>query len=190
MTTKSLIELAFGVKDFQVTGGPAWLDQSNYDIVAKTPTPVDLGRPALRPYLHSLLSDRYRLKFHTESKEFSGYALLLAKNGPKLTPHTGETGHHMNSHGDPRKIDMTGVDVSMAGLADYLGGQLNQAVIDKTSLQGTFDFKLEWAKDDTGEATAPLIFTALQEQLGLRLEARKVPMEVIVVDSVDKPSEN
>ena len=96
----------------------------------------------------------------------------------------------MNSHGDVRNINLTSVDVSMAILADYLGRRLNQAVIDKTGLQGTYDFKLEWAKDDTGEATAPLIFTALQEQLGLRLEARKVPMEVIVVDSVDKPSEN
>ena len=190
MTTKYLIELAYGLKDFQVTGGPVWLDQSNYDIVAKTPTPVDLGRPVLRPYLQSLLADRYHFKFHTASKDFPGYALLPAKNGPKLTPHTGETGHHMNSHGDIRKIDMTGVDASMGALADYLGSQLNQAVIDKTGLKGTFDFKLEWAKDDTGEATAPLIFTALQEQLGLRLEARKVPMEVIVADSVDKPSEN
>jgi uncharacterized protein (TIGR03435 family) len=96
----------------------------------------------------------------------------------------------MNSHGDPRKIDMTSVDVSMAALADYLGRQLNQAVVDTTGLKSTFDFTLEWAKDDTGEAAAPLIFTALQEQLGLRLEARKVPMEVIVVDSVDKPSVN
>ena len=190
MTTKYLIELAYGLKDFQVTGGPAWLDQSNYDIVAKTPTPVELNRPVLQPYLQSLLVDRYHFKFHTASKDFPGYALVLARNGPKLTPHTGEAGHHMNSHGDPRKIDMTSVDVSMAALADYLGRQLNQAVVDKTGLKGTFDFKLEWAKDDTGETTAPLIFTALQEQLGLRLEARKVPMEVIVVDSVDKPSGN
>jgi uncharacterized protein (TIGR03435 family) len=78
----------------------------------------------------------------------------------------------------------------MEGLADYLGRQLNQPVVDKTGLKGTFDFTLEWAKDDTGEASAPLIFTALQEQLGLRLKERKFPMEVIVVDSVDKPSEN
>lgn len=190
MTTKSLIEIAFAVKDFQVSGGPVWLDQANYDIIAKTPTPVDLSRPVLRPYLQSLLTDRYHFKFHTTSKDFPGYALLLAKNGPKLMPHTGEPGHHMNSHGDVRKINMTSVDVSMSALADYLGRQLNQAVVDKTGLNGTFDFKLEWARDDTGEATAPLIFTALQEQLGLRLESQKVPMEVIVVDTVDKPSEN
>jgi len=190
MTTKYLIELAYGLKDFQVTGGPVWLDQSNYDIVAKTPTPVELGRPVLQPYLQSLLADRYHLKFHTTSKDFPGFALIPAKNGPKLTPHTGEAGHHMNSHGDQRKIDMTSVNVSMAALADYLGRQLNQAVVDNTGLKGTFDFTLEWAKDDTGEATAPTIFTALQEQLGLRLESRKVPMEVIVVDSIGKPSEN
>jgi len=190
MTTKALIAEAFGVKDLQVSGGPPWLDQDNYDIIAKTPTPVGLSRKVLQPYLQSLLSDRYHFKFHTASKDFPGYALLPVKNGPKLTPHTGEEGSHMNSHGDSRKIDLTGVDVSMEGLADYLGQQLNQAVLDKTSLKGAFDFKLEWAKDDTGEASAPLIFTALQEQLGLRLEARKVPMEVIVVDSVDKPSEN
>ena len=165
--------------------------QDNYVIIAKTPTPIDLNRTALQPYLQSLLADRYHFKFHTTSKDFPGYALLLAKNGPKLTPHTGEEdGNHMNSHGDSRKIDMTSVNVSMAGLADYVGRQLNQPVVDRTGIKGTFDFKLEWAKDDTGEASAPLIFTALQEQLGLRLESQKVPMEVIVVDSVDKPSEN
>ena len=83
MTTKYLIGLAFGVKNFQVSGGPAWLDQSNYDIVAKTPTPVDLGRTVLRPYLQSLLVSRYHFKFHTISKDFPGYELVLARKQAK-----------------------------------------------------------------------------------------------------------
>jgi uncharacterized protein (TIGR03435 family) len=190
LTTQYLIRLAFGVNDFQISGGPPWLDQDNYDIVAKLPTPEEPGRKVLQPYLQSLLADRYHLKFHTESREFPGFALVVAKGGPKLTPHTGEPGHHMNSHGDPRKIDLTAVNASLAGLSGYLATQLNQEVVDKTGIAGTFDFKLEWSElDDAGESV-PSIFTALQEQLGLKLEARKVPMEVIVVDSVDKPSEN
>ncbi len=190
MTTRYLIEVAFGVKDFQVLGGPAWLDQSNYEIVAKAPTPVELTRPVLRPYLQSLLADRYHFKFHTISKEFPGYALVTAKNGSKLTPHTGSGGPGTSSNGNARKITSSGTAVSMADFADFLSRRIDQPVVDDTGLKGIFDFKLEWSKDDTGEATAPLIFTALQDQLGLRLEARKVPMEVIVVDSVDKPSEN
>jgi len=190
MTTKSLIEAAFDLKDFQVTGGPAWLDQDNYDIVAKTPTPVDLGRAVLRPYLQSLLADRYHLKYHTSSKESPGYALVLAKGGPKLTPHSGDPGSHMNSHGTAEKINMTSVGVSMAGLATFLAQHLDQPVVDDTKLGGAFDFRLEWSRDETGQSSVASIFTALQDQLGLRLEARKVPVELIVVDTVDKPSEN
>ena len=190
MTTKALIETAFGVKDFQVTGGPPWLDQDNYDIIAKTPEPVALHEKVLEPYLHSLLSDRYHLKFHTISKEFPGYALFPAKNGPKLTPHTGTQGEGTSTNGNGRKITSSGTALSMADFADFLARHIGQPVVDATGIKGTFDFALEWSKDDTGEATAPLIFTALQEQLGLRLESQKVPMEVIVVDSIDKPSEN
>ncbi len=191
MTTKVLIETAFGIKDFQVSGGPPWLDQDNYDIIAKTPTPVDLSRNVKQPYLQSLLTDRYHFKFHTTSKDFPGYALLLAKNGPKLTPHTGTSGEGTSSNGDVQENQYDRrrcFDGGHRRLSRH--DKWVRPVVDKTGLNGTFDFKLEWARDDTGEATAPLIFTALQEQLGLRLESQKVPMEVIVVDTVDKPSEN
>ena len=190
MTTKTLIERAFNVQEFQVAGGPPWLDQANYDIIGKTPTPLQLTRQNLEPYLQSLLAERYNFKFHTESKEFAGYALMTAKGGPKLKPHTGGEGGGTSSDGNREKITMTGTNISMERFAEYLSRQMDQIVVDETGLEGGYDLALEWSKDDAPPATAPTVFTALQQQLGLRLQAKKVPMEVIAIDNVDKPSEN
>jgi uncharacterized protein (TIGR03435 family) len=190
MTTKTLIENAFGVKEFQIAGDPAWLDQANYDIVAKTPTPLQLTKQNLEPYLQSLLAERYNFKFHTESKKFAGYALMTAKAGPKLKPHTGSEGGGTDSNGNREKVTMTGTNITMPGFADYLSRQMDQIVVDESGLKGSYDIAFEWSQDDGPQATAPTVFTALQQQLGLRLQAKKVPMEVIVIDNVDKPSEN
>ena len=120
-TTKALIQLAYGLKDFQVTGGPAWLGNDNYDFTATTGTAIDLPTKVLRPYLQSLLTDRFHLKFHRETKELPAYLLLPAKNGPKLTPHTGPAGHQStNSNGNGAKVTMSGTDLSMADFASYL----------------------------------------------------------------------
>ena len=85
---------------------------------------------------------------------------------------------------------MTDINVSMTGLANFLDSELERPVIDKSGLKGGFDFKLEWSPDQTSDSTVPSIFTALQEQLGLRLESGKGPVEILVIDSIEKPSEN
>ncbi len=190
MTTKDLIEQAYGLKQFQVSGGPAWLGNDNYDFSATTPTPVDLPNKVLQPYLQSLLADRFHLRFHRETKEFPVYLLMLAKNGPKLISHSGEGGEGTNSHGDRVKENMTGTNLSMAGLAAFLASRLDRPVIDHTGLTGKYDVALEWSPDQTGDLPGPSVFTALQEQLGLRLESAKGPVEILIVDSVEKPSEN
>ncbi|HEY4084777.1 MAG TPA: M56 family metallopeptidase [Bryobacteraceae bacterium] len=190
MTTKSLIEFAFGIKSFQLEGGPGWLDENNYDFVASTGDATHLTGQTLQPYLQSLLSDRFHLVYHRTQKEFSVYALMTAKGGPKLTPSTGdEKGEGTNSNGNKGVIHMTGQYLTMASFASFLASEVNRPVIDRTGIQGRYDVKLDWS---TGEidTTLPAIFTALQEQMGLRLEATKGPVEILVIDSVDKPSEN
>jgi uncharacterized protein (TIGR03435 family) len=190
MTTKSLIEFAFGIKSFQLEGGPGWLDGNNYDFVATTGDATPLTTQTLEPYLQSLLSERFHLVYHRQEKEFSVYALMTAKGGPKLTPATGDTKDSgTDSHGNNGITHMTGTSITMAGFASYLANQLDRPVIDRTGVQGRYDVKLDWSRSET-DTTVPSIFSALQEQLGLRLEAAKGPVEILVVDSVDPPTPN
>ena len=190
MTAKSLIEMAYGVKEFQVSGGPGWLDHDNYDFEATTGEPTKFLPGVLEQYLQSLLEDRFHLKFHRETKEFPTYVLVVAKGAPKLTPHSGDEGTGTNSHGNGVKITMTGTKLSMAGFASFLARETDRPVIDETGIPGEFDVKMEWSPDQSEGSPGPSIFTALQEQLGLRLASSKGPVEIIVIDSLEKPSEN
>jgi uncharacterized protein (TIGR03435 family) len=190
MSAKHLIRDAFAVKDFQIIGGPAWLGNNNYDFLATTATPIEMNDEVLEPYLQSLLADRFQLKYHRETKEFPIYFLLAAKTGPKLTKHTGTTGFDMNQNGGKDKVTMSSTKLTMAGLASWLAREMDRPVIDHTGIGGDFDVNLEWSPQQISETSGPSIFTALQEQLGLRLEAGRGPVEMIVVDSIEKPSEN
>lgn len=190
MTTKSLIETAFGIKPFQLEGGPGWLDESNYDFVATTGDSTELTTRNLQPYLQSLLTDRFHLVYHRTQKEFSVYALMAARGGPKLTPSAGdEKGEGTNSNGNNGIIHMTGRYLTMASFASYLASELDRPVLDRTGIQGRYDVKLDFSASET-VTTLPSIFSALQEQMRLRLEATKGPVEILVIDSVDKPSAN
>jgi uncharacterized protein (TIGR03435 family) len=137
--------------------------------------------------LQNMLADRFKLKLHRETKELPVYVLVVGKNGLKLREST---------PGTPSQISMSashiiGHAVPMQALADHLSNaalQLDRPVIDQTKLVGTYDFTLEWTPDTVplGDASAPSLFTAVQEQLGLKLESRKAPVEIIVVDSAEK----
>jgi uncharacterized protein (TIGR03435 family) len=190
MSARHLIRDAFAVKDFQILGEPAWLGNNNYDFVATTAAPIKLNDEVLQPYLQSLLADRFQLKYHRETKESPVYFLVAAKTGPKLTKHTGARGTDMDENGGKDKVAMSATKLTMAGLASWLARELDRPVIDHTTIGGEFDLKLEWSSEQIGESSGPSIFTALQEQLGLRLESGKGPVEMIVIDSIEKPSEN
>ena len=204
---KMLIEYAYDVRDYQLTGGPNWLDTERYDILAKPPADADADiktaaeRTAhLRQRVQALLADRFQLTLHRTTKELPIYALTVAKNGPKgLKEPDGsasdliDNGHHLTCH-----------KVSIEMMAKvFLQGALGRPVVDHTGIKGEFDFTLDWVADvgvrrPPGEAGAepvalpegPSLFTALQEQLGLKLEPQKGPVEILVVDRVEKPSEN
>ena len=195
-TLKSLILVAYNIRDFQLSGGPGWLDSAGYDIVAK---PSADARANARLRLQALLTDRFKLQFHREMKELPVFALIVAKNGLKL----------QEARRDPQDGDgnfragrgrLTGQMVPMSDLAGMLSGFVGRTVQDRTGVKGLFDLKLDWTPDETqstapaGEATpdasGPSIFTALQEQLGLKLEASKGPVEILVIDHAEKAMEN
>lgn len=196
-TLQGLLRSAYHLTPNQVEGGPKWAESERYDINAKAEGPAE-DRELMR-MLQSLLSERFKLKFHIEKKEFSGFAIVAAKGGLKIKPVAEERDKtHSNSNGLLASIEAEGV--TMATVADQLSRALRMPVSDATGIGGAFSFKLEWTPDDlaaartaSGDKAAagpPTIFTALQEQLGLKLESRKVPMDVYVIDSAEKPGEN
>jgi uncharacterized protein (TIGR03435 family) len=196
-TLWKIIGLAYGFgedKDYARTG-PDWIKSERYDIAAKFPADMPKDRAQVvervQLMLRALLADRFKLAVHHEPKVLSAYALVVGKNGSKMAE-AGE-GHRMNIG----PASMTG-QTPMGHFADLLSQKLDRPVVDQTDLKGVFEVKLEWSPDvnpqdepaaDNG--TKPSIFTAIQEQLGLRLEARKLPVDVLVVDRAEKvPTEN
>jgi uncharacterized protein (TIGR03435 family) len=201
---KSLIELAYRVKDYQISGGPKWLDSARYDIEAKLPAGSAAG--SHRPMLQTLLSERFQLKLHTETKPLGIYALRVARNGPRLQAARGE---HGDTSVGQRRIAAKGI--SMVEVAEALSNVLDRPVEDKTGIAGRFDIQLQWSPDErepgtlkpgttapsedsarpsASDAAGPGIFAALEGQLGLKLEAAKAPVEIQVIDHAEKPSGN
>jgi uncharacterized protein (TIGR03435 family) len=182
---KTLIELAYGVRDFQFSG-PRWLSMVHVDIEATPPT--GYKHEQLLPLLRSLLAARFQLIVHHESKQMSAYALVVAKGGQKFHEAAGPRGHFTDRPGL-----ISGTRVSMGEFTGALAGMLELPVVDKTGLTAAYDFKLEWTPELAPEVSEPglSIFTALRDQLGLSLRAQKVRIDVVTVDHVEKaPTEN
>lgn len=192
LTLKRLIERAYNVQPFQVTG-PEWMESVRFDIVAKYPPDTKSeDRPLM---LKALLEDRFKLAVHRETKEMPGYALVVAKGGFKLKP-VEPGGTSTNSHGEHAQTTLTATKTSMASLADSVARELGVTVADRTGLGGVYNFELRWTSQDQNPDNAaaddpPSLFAALQETLGLRLQPQKVPVEIIVVDHAERvPIEN
>ena len=203
MPARSLITLAYDIPSFQLAGGPSWIGDQRYDVVAKMPAgavkPAGPERWAqMRVALKALLADRFQLAIHRESRMIPGYALVVAKNGFKLKKTADEGNADFSSY--PGKL--TAHKISMELLARNLSGNLGSPVVDMTGIKGVFDLMLEWSPDE-GQSPAkagseaveaapigPSIFTAVQEQLGLKLETQKAPVEMIVIDRIEKPAAN
>ncbi len=194
LSLKWLITFSYKLRDYQVAG-PDWLDKARFDIAAKPPAGKDLG-PQLNLMIQSMLAERFKLAAHRENKEFPVYGLMVAKGGPKFQP-VEDTGHH-NNQGSRGKF--TGQECTMARLAEQLGRQMDRPVLDMTGLKGVFNLTLNWTPEEAMAAkeetkvdieTYPPLLTALQQQLGLKLEPKKAPVEVLVVDRIEKlPTEN
>jgi len=185
---KLLVRQAFQVQNVQIAGGPEWLDSARYDIEAKTGRPEKPRPGDLAPLLQALLTERFHLKFHREMREM-GVTALVSDRRPKLKGSEDEA-NTMSTHAEAGKSQVVATGVTMATLAAYVGNRLSRIVIDKTGLSGAYDFILEWSPSEEADAPAPPLVAALREQLGLRLETQKSPVEVLVIDHVDRPTEN
>jgi uncharacterized protein (TIGR03435 family) len=204
-----------GSIDQMISGGPAWVGVDTFDIEAKAENPEQTNSDQLRAMLGNLLADRFKLKFHREKREMPGFDLLVGKNGLKMKPAAeGDPagpdggGMRMGMRGPGQPTTMSSQRATIANIIGFLSGRLGRAINDKTGLTGNYNFSLSWTP---GEGEAPglggmtlnlpggargsdsasepgvSLFTALQEQMGLRLEASKVMLDVFVIDSAEKP---
>lgn len=164
--------------------GPPWLDSDFYDIEAKPEEGIKLSPDELKPRLQSLLTERFHLAAHFETKTVRGYALVVAKSGPKLQPTKGD--HFPGWRIDTSSGHLEGLNWSMPFLADMLQRATKIPVADQTGITGNYDIKLRFAPELDQDSTLPSLFTALRETLGLELKAQQVPMQVLVIDHIDR----
>lgn len=214
LSLKELIQYAWGnvgagtgLHPNLVAGGPAWAGHDRYDIVARPEGSRTPSRAERKQMLQALLVERFQLRFHRETRQTPVYALVAGKNGPRMKERKPDDG------GAPFSLPIIGLhmqarNVSMAQFADILQTIIpltdpdheDLPVLDQTGLSGTFDFDLKWSGDPSlsggrgvppaDPASAPDLLTAIEEQLGLRLEARKASVQILVIDRAERPSAN
>ena len=206
-TLQALVAAAYSLTPRAISGGAAWTDTDRYDILASTPGDTQPKLDEQMTMLRKLLTDRFQLTFHREPKELPVYPLTVAKGGIKLKESTappGELPYLINTIFPEEKggvhVMLPARNATMAQFTAMLQrGVLDRMVLDKTGLSGTYDFELEWTPDDNQfggqlplslEPTKPNLFTAMQEQLGLKLDATKGLVAALVIDRVERPSEN
>jgi uncharacterized protein (TIGR03435 family) len=205
VTLSMILTQAYKLKQQQLVA-PDWMESTHFDIVAKLPEGATKDQvPAM---LQTMLADRFKVKIHKESKVLPIYAMVVAKGGPKLKETDAEGGLRMMMSSKGREMEGK---TTLSRLADSLSNTLDRQVIDMTELKGVYEINLTWSPDDsdnqrmrgdgpggphgdpksTDGPDAPNIFVALQEKLGLKLDPRKAPVEIVVVDQAEKvPTEN
>jgi len=181
-TLELLICIAYGVEDSQIVDAPGWLSSQRYEVDARPEDGVSLSQEEVKPRLQKLLVERFKLATHTQMHEVAGYALVVAKGGPKLKPASSDekTGGFMT----PNRLWNPNADMEM--LAAMLARPVHRPVIDQTAIQGSFDIDLSYAPEGSTDSPLPSIFTALQEKMGLRLENHKVPQQTLVIEHVER----
>jgi uncharacterized protein (TIGR03435 family) len=204
---RMMLAAAYNLTPKAVSGGPSWLDSDGYDVLGETPGSVRPTFEEQMTMLRKLLAERFNLTFHLEEKEFSIYTLTVARGGPKLMeaaptslPEGAPLPYFLLS---PQGAKLTARSATMFEVAWAMQRTaVDRPVVDKTGLSGRYDIDLEWTPDETqfpanklafeGEAEHPNpdLFTAMQAQLGLRLEATKGPIATLVIDRVTRPTEN
>jgi len=205
VSLRELITMAYGLRDFQLSGAPGWLASERYDVIAKTEAKA--GREELTAMLQPLFEDRLRLKFHRETKEMPVYGLRIAKPG-KLVAARSDCVPDDLSRGPCGFLfilpgHLMGQQAAIGRLTEALSRLTDRVVVDRTALTGRYDMKLEYTPDVAPPAGAPglpalppvdpngpSLFMALEEQLGLKLVAQKGAVLILVIDHVDRPAEN
>jgi len=204
VTVESLVEMAFGVHHtWLIQGGPSWFSSEEFDIQAKAGNAAnqelkglswDQGAAVKHRMLPGLLAERFKLALHRETKDLPGYALVIAQDGPKLQEvKPGDKPSDRPSIGF-KPGQLSAQRIPTAELAELLSDRLDCVVLDRTGLKGNYNFTLQWTPIQSEAhmltASEPSLSAALQEQLGLKLEPAKNPVEVLVIDHIEKPSLN
>ncbi len=205
VTLHDLLTFGYGVNPRQISGGPAWLDSDKFEILGKPDTEGQPSTKQLGIMLQKMLADRFKLTVHHDKKELTVYTITVAKTGPKLAQavNNGNVLPGLGMRGLGRAV------VRNATIADFAGFMqsivLDRPVVDQTRLDARYDFALDWTPDDSqfpdrsgplppptpeNAETFPDLFTAMQQQLGLKMESTKLAVDVIVVDKAEKPSDN
>jgi uncharacterized protein (TIGR03435 family) len=200
-TVSGIVTFAYGLHPKQIVGGPPWLEQDKYDVLAE---PDGEGQPNDRQWrtmLQKLLADRFQLTFHRDKKELAAYVIVVERTGAKLAKSAGDP-NGLPGLGFRALGNLTARNATMTDFAGLLQGfVLDRPVVDQTGLSGRFDFTLLWTPDQSqfgGRAPAvaedpnapPGLFTAIQEQLGLKLESTKAIVDVVVIDHLERPTAN
>ena len=218
LSVRALIQLAYHVKDFRIEGGPSWVRSERFAIEARAAGPATADE--VRAMLRSLLAERFRLRLRREVRTMPVYELVPARSGIKITPLKDGDCITLNEKTPPIPMDLSkptyicgGIrrkvvtlppdrsdrievgGIAMSRLIDVLSDELDRTIIDRTGFTERFNLLLDFAppRDFAGDAaasSAPTIFTALEEQLGLRLRATSGPVDVAVIDHVERPTEN
>lgn len=202
VTVRLLVAIAYGVQLFQVSGGPRWVDTEHFDVEAKLDG-ADVRTGQESAMVRALLADRFKLVLHKDASQTSAYALVVTAKGPKMKLSADQSSGGTPTggvHVGPGNLAGTGMRLGL--VASLLGSRLGRPVVDRTNLPDRYDVDLRWAPN-VGEAPAdaadalpqsdpsgPSLFTAIQQQLGLRLDAIKAPSGFLVIDEVEKPAAN
>lgn len=212
LSLKSLIANAYGIKQDLIFGGPGWVDSKGFDVDAKVAGPEIESLKKLTPrqrasMMQPVLAERFHLKVHSETRVLPTYDLVVAKDGVKMKqsapeppPAEGEKEDASERNAGRMTVgpgEFSGQNLPMASIANQISYILHHTVVDKTGLAGKYDLTLKYTSEDSSkeddgstDAAGPSIFTAVQEQLGLKLVSTKGPVETLVVDHVDLPTQN
>lgn len=195
---KLIVMLAYDVQESQVADGPDWFDKEKWDIEARSAGHTTSTSAETRAMLQNLLAERFAMKVHRETRQLPAYALTIAKGGPKFKPAAPGTSANIQITGNSIRLDSG----DMSRLSQLLATSVGRPVIDRTGLNQTYDLSLTWDDAPINEGGVPVldapaatgdngsIFTAIRNQLGLRLESRRAPVGVIVIDRIERPSAN
>ena len=207
VTVSWMIKLAYNVHEHQILGAPAWLNSERYDTVGRSDTPGEPNRDQMKLMIQKLLVDRFQLRFHVEKKELPVYAMVVAKGGPKIAVSAGDPNDFpgIGFGRGPGVLSLMGRNTGLDGVANGLQSNiLDKPVVDQTGLTGRYDFQLRFTPDATQVANfgglepgnpadpdaPPDIFTAFEQQLGLKLQSTKALVDVMVIDRIERPSPN
>jgi uncharacterized protein (TIGR03435 family) len=200
VSLRSLLQTAYDIREELISGVPGTIDSLRFDVVAKIvdPDPAVMKKMSgneWRAMMLPVLTERFHLQAHTETKTLPVFELTVVAGGPKFKAVAQHDGKGAGTYigGSGHGLEMTAHELSMDSFVRTLSYQVRRTVIDKTGLPGTYDLALKWSREDSADTSSdasPVIFTALQEQLGLKLVSAKGPVETLVVDHVETPTEN